>query len=67
VVKYLERQNIPVSDLEEDVNIESDCEGDPQEAEQVTPEDGGETGDQTRVVLLTGSFSAYALLILPSN
>ena len=61
MVKYLKGRNIPVNDPEGDVNIESDCEGDSQEVEQEIPKDGGETEDQTLAVLITGSFSAYAL------
>ena len=61
MVKYLKGRNVPVSDLEGGVNIESDCEGDSREVKQETSKDGGEMGDQTRAVLITGSFSAYAL------
>src|ERR1700733_11723968 len=60
VVKYLDVQNTPVSDLEGDVNVESDCEenspGVEKEARKAKDEEGGET----HAVFITGSFSAYA-------
>ena len=59
MVKYLKGRNIPVSDLEGGVNIESDCEGDSQEVKQETSKDWGETEERTRAVLIAGSFSAY--------
>jgi hypothetical protein len=66
VVKYLKGRNPPVNDLEGNINIESDCDGDVPEAGDVdeslsTREENGEI----RAVLITGSFSAYVNLLLP--
>ena len=58
VVKYLKGRNVLISDLEGGVNVDSDCEGDFTGAG-----DGASNGEQneeeTRAVLITGSFSAY--------
>jgi len=58
VVKYLKDRNTPTSNPDGDLNIESDCEGDPVE---VVPEthQAEENEEITRAVLITGSFSAY--------
>jgi hypothetical protein len=56
VVKYLIGRNSLADDLEGEVNIESDVEGDP-------PEDNERTEEQVRAILITGSFSAYALFL----
>ena len=57
MVKYLKSRNTLINDLEGDLNVESDCEGDSTEVglETLTM-DGKE--DETRAVLITGSFSA---------
>lgn len=54
VVKYSKGRNPPVNDLEGDIIVESDCEGDSQETENEPPEE-----ERTRAFLATGSFSAY--------
>ena len=61
VVKYLKGQDI-ASDLEGDVNVESDCNGDLQGVGDELPDvkDGEE--EETRAVLTTGSLSAYVCL-----
>jgi len=58
VVKYLKGQKALTNDLEGDLNIESDCEGDPM---GIGPEPSKtkEEKEETRAVLITGSFSAY--------
>ena len=60
VVKYLIGLNTPTSDLRGDVNVESDCDGEPwglgEESQQT--ERGKE--EQIRAVLTIGSFSACA-------
>jgi len=57
VVKYLKGRNTPINDLEGDLNVESDCEGDSAGFELGTPKTE-EKEDETRAVLITGSFSA---------
>ncbi|KAF9645626.1 hypothetical protein BDM02DRAFT_3119977 [Thelephora ganbajun] len=59
LVKYLKGWNPLVSDLERDVNIESDCEG---ESPTETPTTKEEKEEPTRAVLITGSFSAWKSL-----
>ena len=61
VVKYLIGENASSNDLEGDANVESDCEGDPPVANGEAPE-ADEGKEQVRAVLITGSFSAYALV-----
>ena len=58
MVKYLKGRNIVINDLEGGSNVESDCEGDGTgiEPETVEMKEGEE--DNTRAVLITGSFSA---------
>ena len=65
MVKYLDvkGRHPLVKDLEGDLNVESDCEGDLLEVRDETSEVGEE---QTRAVLITGSFSAYAHNLVPS-
>ena len=64
MVKRLKGRNGLTSDVEEYVNVESDCE-----------DEGGSTGadegtlkedenEETRAVLITGSFSAYVRLLV---
>ena len=61
MVKYLKGQNTPVSDLEGNVNIESDCEGGSSDVTERKQKAKEENGEETHAVLITGSFSAYAL------
>ena len=63
VVKYLKGLNPPMNDLEGNVNVESDCEGDIPEAKDDLP---SKTGEEPRAVLITGSFSAYVHFTIPS-
>ena len=65
MVKYIKGQNITTNDLEGDLNIESDCETDPMGVglETLTIE---EKEEETRAVLITGSFSA-CVRFLPSS
>jgi hypothetical protein len=58
VVKYLSGGNALINDLEGDVNVESDCEGDSTGAEDGTLKAKEEEEEQVRAVLITGSFSA---------
>ena len=61
MVKYLGGRDTPISDLEGDLNVESDCEGGLTETGSETPKiKGGEGSEETRAVLIIGSFSAYA-------
>ena len=57
MVKYIKGQNVTTNDLEGDLNVESDCETDPMGVglETLTIE---EKEEETRAVLITGSFSA---------
>lgn len=57
MVKYLKGRNTPINDLEGDLNVESDCEGDSAGVELGTPK-MEEKEDETRAILITGSFSA---------
>jgi hypothetical protein len=61
VVKYLKGPNTPVCDLEGDVNVESDCEGDSSGAWKGTKKAEAEMEEEIRAVLITGSFAAYAI------
>ncbi|KAF9650018.1 hypothetical protein BDM02DRAFT_3128015 [Thelephora ganbajun] len=61
LVKYLKGRNPLVSDLEKDVNVESDCEGDSPTVKNETPTTK-EKEEPTRAVLITGSFSAWKSL-----
>lgn len=61
MVKYLKGRNTPVSDLEGDVNIESDCEEDSPRVKKGILKVKEENVEETRAVFITGSFSAYAL------
>jgi len=60
VVKYLNLKGRRplMNDLEGDLNVESDCEGDFLEVEEEKSE-VKEKEEQARAVLITGSFSAY--------
>ena len=59
MVKYLNRKSILDYDLEGDFNVESDCEGDLSSAKKETLEAEDEEEEETRAVLITGSFAAY--------
>jgi len=58
VVKYLKDGNDLISDLERDLNVESDCEGDSMGVVPATQK-AEEKEEVTRAVLIPGSFSAY--------
>ncbi|KAF9645692.1 hypothetical protein BDM02DRAFT_471820 [Thelephora ganbajun] len=60
LVKYLKGRNPLMHNLEGDVNVESDCEGDSPEVKNDLKTE--EKEDQTRAVLVTGSFSAWKSL-----
>jgi len=64
VVKRLKGRNALTSDMEEYVNVESDCE----DEGGSTGADGGtlkeEENEETCAVLITGSFSAYVRLLV---
>jgi len=55
VVKYIKGRNVPINDLEGGVNIDSDCEGNSIGAGDETLK---EQNEETRAVLIAGSFSA---------
>ena len=57
MVKYFKGRDTLIKDLEGDVNIESDCEGDSSGVGDGTSEEKPKEG--SRAVLTTGSFSAY--------
>ena len=63
VVKYLIGGSALTEYLKGDVNTESDYEGDSSGASEDTPGSRGEKEEQVRAILVTGSFSAYALLL----
>ena len=57
MIKYVKGRNVPITDLEGGVNVDSDCEDDS------TGVGGGTTNEEqneeeTRAVLTAGSFSA---------
>ena len=58
MVKHLEGRDALINDLEGDANVESDCEGELAGACDGTP-NKEETEEETRAVLITGSFAAY--------
>ena len=60
VAKYLVGQNTPTSDLGGDINIESDCEGDPWGLGEETQREKRGKEEQIHAVLTIGSFPAYA-------
>ena len=65
-MKYLKGQNAMINDLEGDLNVESDCEGDSMGVGLETLTIKEEKEEETRAVLITGSFSAY-VRFLPSS
>jgi hypothetical protein len=58
VVKYLKGRNTQINDLEGDLNVESDCEGDATGVKLETPTTK-EKEDEICAVLITGSLSAF--------
>ena len=64
VVKHLKDRKAIKNDLEEYPNVDSDCEGEPTEAEDGTLKE--EENEETRAVLIAGSFSAYVRLLAPT-
>jgi len=64
VVKYLKGRNPLINDLEGDLNVDSDCEGDPIGTWGGMLEEE-ENEEETRAVLVTGSFSAYVSFLTP--
>jgi hypothetical protein len=59
VVKHLKGRNALINYLEEDVNVDSDCEDDPMGAGEGTSKTKEEAEEETRAVLVTGSLAAY--------
>ena len=59
MVEYLKVRNTLIRDLKGDLNLESDYEGDWTGLGLETPEMKEEEEEETRAVLITGSFSAY--------
>lgn len=57
MVKYIKGRNTPIKDLEGGVNIDSDCEAASRVLIDTTLEKAKE--EETRAVLIAGSFSAY--------
>jgi len=58
VIKYLKGRNTLISDLKGNLSLESDYEGDPTGVGVETPKMKKEEEEETRAVLITGSFSA---------
>ena len=68
MVKSLKGRNTVTSDPKGNLNIESDCEGDSTGAGLGTSESGsGVEKEETRAVLITGSFSAYVGFLTSSS
>ena len=61
MVKYIKGKNTSVCDLDGDANVDSDCEVDLAGARKGTVKAKDENEDETRAVLITGSFAAYAV------
>lgn len=66
MVKSLKGRNTIINDPKGGLNIESDCEGDSTEAVVETPETE-QKKEETRAVLITGSFSAYVWFLTSSS
>ena len=66
MVKSLKGRSTVIKDPKGNLNIESDCEGGSTGAELETSEAGGGE-DETRAVLITGSFSAYVGFLTSSS
>ena len=64
MVKYLKGRKATTNDLEGDINIESDCESDSTGVGNGVLE---EEKEESRAVLITGSFSAYVHILTPSS
>lgn len=65
MVKYLKGPNPPINDLDGDINVESDCEDDSTGVDDGTSKK--EQEEESRAVLVAGSFSTYVrFLPLPS-
>ena len=61
MVKYIKGKNTSVCDLDGDVNVDSDCEVDLPGVRKGTVKAKDENEDETRAVLITGSFAAYVM------
>ena len=67
MVKYPGSLNCPIKDLEENVDIESDCEGDSAgTGDGSLKEEVEEKEEKSRAVLTIGSFSACVRFPTPS-
>lgn len=63
MVGYLKGQNTPMNSLAGDINVHSDCESD-----STGPSDRAlEENEESRAVLITGSFSAYVHFLAPPS
>ena len=67
MIKCLKGRNVLTDDMEEYVNVESDCEGEGESAgaDEGTPKEEG--NEETHAILITGSFSAYVPLLVPPS
>lgn len=63
VVKYVKGRSNPTSDLEGNVNVESDCDGDSPGVNDKLPTTKNNK-EETRAVLTIGSFSACVPFLL---
>ena len=61
MVIYLKGRDAPINDLEGDINVESDCEDDSTGVGDGTLKK--EQEEESRAVLIAGSFSAYVYFI----
>ena len=59
MVECFKGRNTLISDVKGDLNLESDCEGDLTGVGLEAPGMEEEEKEETRAVLITGSFSAY--------
>ena len=68
MVKYPGSLNCPIKDLEENIDIESDCEGDSVgTGDGSSKEEEEEKEEKSRAVLTIGSFSACVRFPTPSS
>lgn len=65
MVKYIKGPNVPINDLEGDENIDSDCEDGYLAAASDAKLKVEQDEEESRAVLTTGSFSAYAIFPRP--
>ena len=65
MVKYLKGRNPPINDLEGAANLDSDCEDDHSGVSDETSKEKNE--EETRAVLITGSFSACVRFLASSS